>query len=261
MKQILLGLLLKYAKRLFDSIRTKHEAAIKSKLEKRLDDLFKVVDKDKVEQIKKVITSEPLSNGGWVINKSTGQSLEDYKGIIGTESVMSKDVMNKLSAGWCINNDPVLTGSIPFVSGFTIVPQLLVKKLNPAAQLPLQTGDNAGYDLYAIETVIIPPGERRLIKTGIAINTPFGYYASIRNRSGMSFKNGGDVLAGVIDHGYCGEVGVVLLNTDKEKEIIINIGDRPAQFIIEKYASFEIKEVTEFSESKRGESGYGSSGS
>lgn len=260
MKQILLGLLLKYAKRLFDSIRTKHEAAIKAKLEKRLDDLFKVVDKDKAEQVRKVIASEPLLNGGWVINKSTGQSLEDYKGIIGTESVMSKDVMNKLSAGWCINNDPVLTGSIPFVSGFTIVPQLSVKKLYPDSQLPVQGAGNAGYDLFSYIDVTIPPGERRLIDCGIAVAIPEGYYMHISDRSGMAFKNGGHCLGKIVDETYRGSVGVVLLNTDKEKPIEVKKGDRPAQFVLKRYERFPIVEVTELPESQRNEKGFGSSG-
>jgi deoxyuridine 5'-triphosphate nucleotidohydrolase len=142
----------------------------------------------------------------------------------------------------------------------TSKPKLLVKKLDPAAQIPTRSEGNAGYDLYSIEDATLKPGERRLIKTGISLKPPFGYYGSIRDRSGMAFKNGGHVLAGVIDETYTGEVGIVLLNTDKEKDLVINIGDRPAQIVFEEYGQFELSEVSELPLTNRNDSGYGSSG-
>lgn len=260
MKQILLGLLLKYATQLFESIKTKHEAALKAKVEKRLDDLFKVVDKDKAEQVRKAIASEPLLKGGWVINKGTGQGLEDYKGIIGTESVMSKDIINQLNPQATILTDSFLTGNVPFLSAFTVVPRLSIKKLYSDSQLPVQGAGNAGYDLFSYIDVTIPPGERRLIDCGIAVAIPEGYYMHISDRSGMAFKNGGHCLGKIVDETYRGSVGVVLLNTDKEKPIEVKKGDRPAQFVLKKYERFPIVEVTELPESQRNEKGFGSSG-
>lgn len=139
-------------------------------------------------------------------------------------------------------------------------PKLLIKKLDPAAQIPARSEGNAGYDLYSIEDATLKPGERKLIKTGISLKPPFGYYGSIRDRSGMAFKSGGHVLAGVIDENYTGEVGIVLLNTDKEKDLVVNIGDRPAQIVFEEYGQFNILEVAELTETNRGSYGFGSSG-
>jgi dUTP pyrophosphatase len=77
----------------------------------------------------------------------------------------------------------------------------------------------------------------------------------------LAFKNGIDVLAGVIDSGYRGELGVVLFNSDKDKEFEIKIGDRIAQLIIEAHYNFEFEEVLDLSETERGEGGFGSTGS
>lgn len=239
MKQILLGLLLKYATQLFESIKTKHEAALKAKVEKRLDDLFKIIDKDKAEQVTKVITN------------SSDKTV--YLGISG-------DIINQLNPQATILTDSSLTGNVPFLSAFTVVPQLSIKKLYPDSQLPIQGAGNAGYDLFSYIDVTIPPGERRLIDCGIAVAIPEGYYMHISDRSGMAFKNGGHCLGKIVDETYRGSVGVVLLNTDKEKPIEVKKGDRPAQFVLKKYERFPIVEVTELPESQRNEKGFGSSG-
>jgi len=239
MKQILLGLLLKYATQLFESIKAKHEAALKAKVEKRLDDLFKVIDKDKAEQVTKVITN------------SSDKTV--YLGVSG-------DIINQLNAQATIFTDSSLTGNVPFVSTFTVIPRLSIKKLYPDSQLPVQGAGNAGYDLFSYIDVTIPPGERRLIDCGIAVAIPEGYYMHISDRSGMAFKNGGHCLGKIVDETYRGSVGVVLLNTDKEKPIEVKKGDRPAQFVLKKYERFPIVEVTELPESQRNEKGFGSSG-
>ncbi len=135
-----------------------------------------------------------------------------------------------------------------------------IKLLNEAAKIPTQSPGNAGCDLYASEDVVIPPLERRLVKTGISLEIPAGYYGHIADRSGMAYKNGGTCLAGVIDEGYRGEVGIVLFNSDKEIPINIKAGDRPAQIIFKKYADVNFLRRDELSESNRGEKGYGSSG-
>jgi dUTP pyrophosphatase len=135
-----------------------------------------------------------------------------------------------------------------------------IKLLSEYAKTPTKTPGNAGYDLYAAEAVIIPPGQRRLIKTDIALEIPVGYYGRIADRSGMAYKNGATCLAGVIDPVYRGNIGIVLHNTDLQKEVFINVGDRPAQIIFEKYHEFIFDTVEGLGVTERGNNGYGSSG-
>lgn len=119
---------------------------------------------------------------------------------------------------------------------------------------------DAGMDLCASETHTIPPGQRKAVSTGIAIEIPEGYYARVAPRSGLAVKHGIDVLAGVVDSGYRGEIKVVLLNTDSSSSFEVNPGDRVAQLIIEKHYNFELQEVDGLSDSDRGSAGFGSSG-
>jgi dUTP pyrophosphatase len=92
---------------------------------------------------------------------------------------------------------------------------------------------SAGYDLYAAESVRIPPGQRRLVSTDIAVECPEGCYARIAPRSGLALKNGIDVMAGVIDRDYTGPVEVLLINLSGE-DFKIHQGDRIAQMIFER---------------------------
>lgn len=137
--------------------------------------------------------------------------------------------------------------------------KLLIKKLHPEAIPPLRTENNAGYDLYAIEDVSIPPGERRLIKTGWAMAIPAGWYGHISDRSSVAFKGGGHCLGKIIDESYRQEMGVIILNTDKEKTLVIKRGERPAQIIFKEYGQFEIDIVDELPASNR-TGGFGTSG-
>ena len=136
-----------------------------------------------------------------------------------------------------------------------------VKKLTQTAQLPVKAHeDDAGFDLYSDRDFIVYPETRRLIGTGIAVAIPRGYYGRIAPRSGLAFKNGIDVLAGVVDAGYRNEVGVILINFG-DKPFEIKNGDRVAQMIIEKVDPFKIEEVKEFfTNTHRGMGGFGSSG-
>lgn len=136
-----------------------------------------------------------------------------------------------------------------------------VKKLTQTAQLPVKAHeDDAGFDLYSDRDFIVYPETRRLIGTGIAVAIPRGYYGRIAPRSGLAFKNGIDVLAGVVDAGYRNEVGVILINFG-DKPFEIKNGDRVAQLIIEKVDPFKIEEVKEFfTNTHRGMGGFGSSG-
>jgi dUTP pyrophosphatase len=156
----------------------------------------------------------------------------------------------------------------------TIVPVKFVK-LNNLAIVPSRqkTGD-AGYDLYATESVRIKPMSRALVSTGLSIEVPQGYYARIAPRSGLAVKNGIDVLAGVVDSSYRGEVKVVLMNLSIDLasmmgltpniagsnfDFNIKAGDRIAQLIIEKYHAVDWREVTQLSSSER-TGGFGSTG-
>lgn len=137
-----------------------------------------------------------------------------------------------------------------------------LNKLCPNAKIPKRANaTDAGADLCSTEKHIIQPLERKIVPTGIMIEIPEGHYGRIAPRSGLAVKNGIDVLAGVVDSGYRGEIKVVLFNTDKSNTFFVEPGDRIAQIIIEKHFNFEFVEVVEeLSYSNRGEGGFGSTG-
>jgi len=137
----------------------------------------------------------------------------------------------------------------------------LCVKLSTSAILPRRgTNGSAGYDLCANEEIFLPAGERRLISTGISMAIPEGYYGRIAPRSGLAWKHGLDVLAGVIDSDYRGEIKVVLQNLDPAISYKIQKGDRIAQLIFERYHTFQLTEVDDLTVSKRDEGGFGSTG-
>ena len=136
-----------------------------------------------------------------------------------------------------------------------------IKKLHIHAKVPTRANPNdAGADLYSIESVVIPPLSRGVVKTGLALEIPVSYYGRVAPRSGLAAKHGIDVLAGVIDSSYRGEIGVVLLNTDSSNSFTVNVGDRIAQLIIESHYNPVFVEVLDLLETNRGEGGFGSSG-
>jgi dUTP pyrophosphatase len=137
---------------------------------------------------------------------------------------------------------------------------LLVKKLDPLATIPtISNPSDAGYDLYSTENRYIGPRQRALIKTGIAMAIPDGYVGLIWPRSGLSVKHGVDVLAGVVDSGYRGEVGVCLFNSS-ELRLEIKHGDRIAQILFQPVSHFQLIESEDLSSTNRGEGGFGSTG-
>jgi len=137
---------------------------------------------------------------------------------------------------------------------------LKVKKLVSEAKLPIKKkkGD-AGFDLYSIEEVVLKPGEKKLVRTGIALEIPKGYFGLIKDRSGLAAKYSLHCLAGVIDSNYRGEVKVVLINLGKET-IKLEKHSRVAQLLIIPNPEFEVKEVKTLSNTERGDNGFGSSG-
>jgi dUTP pyrophosphatase len=122
---------------------------------------------------------------------------------------------------------------------------------------------SAGMDLRANidETIVLKPLERRLIPTGLSIALPDGFEAQIRPRSGLAYKKGITVLnsPGTIDADYRGDVGVILINLSNE-DFIIEDGERVAQMVVAPYVKVCWHEVTELSETVRGEGGFGSTG-
>jgi len=136
-----------------------------------------------------------------------------------------------------------------------------IKLLNSNSKTPSRSSDeDAGYDLYCYEDQFIKPMERCLVKTGIAMSIPTGYYGHISDRSGMALKKGAHCLGKIVDPSYRGEIGVIILNTDMYETIKIQKGDRIAQMIFKKYENINFIEKGSLNESERAESGYGSSG-
>lgn len=140
--------------------------------------------------------------------------------------------------------------------------ELKVKRLNQEAKLPnyAHIGD-AGMDICSIEDTTIKSGETKLIKTGIAIELPKWFEAQIRPRSGLALKHSITVLnsPGTIDECYRGEIGVILINHGNE-DFKVEKHMRIAQMVIKPIFSVDILEVDDLTESKRGESGFGSTG-
>lgn len=127
----------------------------------------------------------------------------------------------------------------------------------PAYALP---GD-AGMDLRAAETVLIGPGERALIPTGIRLGLPEGVVALVHPRSGLALKHGITVLnaPGTIDSNYRGEIGVILHNTSTDW-FDVDKGDRVAQLVFQQVLTVQFEQVDTLSESVRGVAGFGSTG-
>jgi len=140
--------------------------------------------------------------------------------------------------------------------------KLKIKKLTSKAQIPAyQTDESAGFDLHSIEDIIIQPGERKLIGTGLAFEIPKGYEIQIRPRSGLAYKHGISVLnsPGTIDSDYRGEIKILLINHSNEN-FEIKVGERIAQAVIQAVIQATFEEVEELNDTKRGTGGFGSTG-
>ena len=139
---------------------------------------------------------------------------------------------------------------------------LKVEKINEKAIMPnyAHEGD-AGLDVYSVEKVVLEPGDRALIHTGIKIELPKNTEAQIRPRSGLALKHGITLVnsPGTVDEGYRGEIGVIVINHGKET-FVVEEGMKIAQMVIKPVWRVEIEEVSSLNDSERGENGYGSSG-
>lgn len=139
--------------------------------------------------------------------------------------------------------------------------EIRIKLLSSDGKTPTQGNlFDAGYDLYAAESAQLSPQTRVLVKTDISIAIPEGFYGRIAPRSGLAYKSGIDILAGVIDSLYRGNIGIILYNTDKYNGFEVKKGDRIAQLIIEKCHSIHWLITDSLDDTTRGNGGYGSTG-
>lgn len=142
--------------------------------------------------------------------------------------------------------------------------KVLVQRLPHAEGLPLPTYATegaAGMDLLAAKDMVVPPGGRALVPTGLRIALPDGYEMQVRPRSGLALKHGITLpnAPGTVDEDYRGEVGVILLNTGSEP-FPITRGDRIAQAVFAPVTRAEWEEVVVLPETQRGVGGFGSTG-
>jgi dUTP pyrophosphatase len=141
--------------------------------------------------------------------------------------------------------------------------QVLLSRLDPDLPLPCYAhpGD-AGVDLHARHGLVLAPGQRALVPTGVAIALPAGYAGFVHPRSGLAARHGVTVVnaPGTVDAGYRGEILVNLLNTDSTQEFTIARGDRIAQLVVQQVSEAVFVEVRSLPGSHRGENGHGASG-
>lgn len=140
---------------------------------------------------------------------------------------------------------------------------LSVVRLDPAAILPRRAHDtDAGYDLFALEPATLGPGERAMVRTGVAIELPPGHAGWVVPRSGLAARHGVALVnaPGLIDPGYRGEVQVLLLNTDPVEPFTFAAGDRIAQLVVAAVAAPDVVEVDDLTDSGRATGGFGSTG-
>ena len=139
--------------------------------------------------------------------------------------------------------------------------EVAVRRLRPDARIPEQAYEgDAGLDLAACDAVMLEPGERVVVGTGLAVEIPDGYAGFVQPRSGLAARHGIGIVnsPGLIDSGYRGEIRVVLLNTGRER-FSVGTGMRIAQLVVLPVAAVRLVEVEELESSQRGARGFGSS--
>jgi dUTP pyrophosphatase len=141
--------------------------------------------------------------------------------------------------------------------------QVLLSRLDPDVPLPAyaRPGD-AGADLVTTSDIVLGPGERGVVGTGVAIALPPGYAGFVHPRSGLAARAGLSVVntPGTIDAGYRGEIKVCLINHDPVHPVKLTRGDRIAQLVVQRVEHAEFVEVAELDVTERGDGGYGSTG-
>ena len=141
--------------------------------------------------------------------------------------------------------------------------RISVKRLDRELPLPRYArASDAGLDLHASARVVIEPGARATVPTGLAIAIPPGFAGFVLPRSGLALRHGITVLnaPGLIDAGYRGEVQVLLINHDPTAAVTVERGERIAQLVVQAVETVELVEVEDLSSSERGAGGFGSTG-
>lgn len=143
-----------------------------------------------------------------------------------------------------------------------LVVKVLLKRLSPAAVMPAYAhpGD-AGLDLFSAVAMSLEPGERKVVGTGWSMELPLHTEAQVRPRSGLALTHGITVLntPGTIDHGYRGEVGVILINHGATR-FDVHPGMKIAQMVIAPVVTVAVEETSDLSATSRGQGGFGSTG-
>ncbi len=141
--------------------------------------------------------------------------------------------------------------------------ELRFRILDDAATLPSRAhAGDAGLDLHSAQAAHIGPGERWQISTGLAVEIPDGHAGLVLPRSGLALRYGISLVnaPGLIDSGYRGEIGVLLLNNDPAEIFRVEPGDRIAQLVVVPVTGLSPVAAEELATSERGEGGFGSSG-
>jgi dUTP pyrophosphatase len=147
-------------------------------------------------------------------------------------------------------------------AGATVV-EVPLTRLDPSVPLPSYARpDDAGVDLACTSDVVLGPGERAVVGTGVAVALPPGYAGFVHPRSGLAARAGLSVVnaPGTVDSGYRGEIRVCLINHDPRSELRLRRGDRIAQLVVQRVERVRFVEVAALPESARGVGGYGSTG-
>ncbi|UCD85926.1 MAG: dUTP diphosphatase [Deltaproteobacteria bacterium] len=141
--------------------------------------------------------------------------------------------------------------------------KIKLKQLDPDLPIPKYAHeDDAGCDLYSRIDLVLKPGERALMPTGIQLAVPAGYAGFIQPRSGIALSHGISIVnsPGIIDSSYRGEIKVILINLDKKNTFRLKRGEKLCQLIIQKVEKADFEVVEELDSTIRGEGGFGSSG-
>ncbi|MBB4904928.1 dUTP diphosphatase [Actinophytocola algeriensis] len=141
--------------------------------------------------------------------------------------------------------------------------EVLLTRLDPGVPVPSYANQgDAGADLVTTDDVVIAPGERATVGTGVAIALPEGHAAFVHPRSGLAARVGLSVVntPGTIDAGYRGEIRICLINHDLREPVELRRGDRIAQLVVQRVEHAVFREVADLGDSERGAGGYGSTG-
>jgi dUTP pyrophosphatase len=197
-------------------------------------------------------------------NRSSNRELPDVDREAGTGLSLTEPRVASLVVSGSVDAPPhEPSAACPPVDGVRPTVDVLLTRLD--ADLPVPTyarpGD-AGADLHAVCDVVLEPGERALVGTGVAIALPTGYAGFVHPRSGLAARCGLSIVnaPGTIDAGYRGELLVCLVNLDPRTPVRISRGDRIAQLVVQRVEHARFVEVEQLPAAERGTSGYGSTG-